>query len=207
MNHFPELAHGFVHIGTAPITDAEFGAARFVELIVGGTAIFGCAAAGIEIIVENNAVDIVVFNHFFTHFQQVVARGLEPGIEHYAVVHLHQYAGFEHGFVDVGLGVVAAAVAEAEGIHPCINFQAALVAFFHGKCQWVPSRVFASGAGQVARPWFVAGFIEGICHRANLQAHRIHIGFHKAVEHVGKLLFLLSNHRGAGAFGLGPINV
>ena len=207
LHHVPHVLHHLVHVGASPIADAHTRIALGVELIVGGGAVFWSAAAWVEIVIEDDAVDVVVLNHLLAHLQQVVARGFQRRVEHDAVAHLHQYARIFQLLVDGGVAVVAAAIAEAIGIHPRIDFQTTLVTFLNGKRQRAPTGVFATSACKITRPWLVTRFVERISHRAHLQAHRVHVGFHKTVEHVGELLFLFVDGSGASATSLWPVDV
>ena len=207
LHHVPHVFHHLVHVGASPVADAHTRIALGVELIVGGGAVFWSAAAWVEIVIEDDAVDVVVLNHFLAHLQQVVARGFQRRVEHDAVAHLHEYARIFQILVDGGVAVVAAAIAEAIGIHPRIDFQTTLVTLLNGKRQRVPTRVLTTSACKITRPWLVTRFVECISHRAHLQAHRVHVGFHKAVEQVGELLFLFVDGGGASATSLWPVDV
>ena len=55
----------------------------------------------------------------------------------------------------VQLGVPVCACGEAVGVHPRMALHAALMATVHHIAQRVEAWVFATGAGQITRPWLV----------------------------------------------------
>ena len=73
LNHIVDIAHHLVHIVAAPVAETHGCARRFPQRIV---ARFTCRrnSVRIKIVVENNAVDIVVFSNLPTYLYDMFAR-------------------------------------------------------------------------------------------------------------------------------------
>ena len=212
------LLHHVIHVGNhlvdlraAPVGKAQAGAAVLPQRVVGSAAVGGYSA-GIKVVVEDDAIDVVVLNHLAAHVHDALTRGGQAGVEHCGggsrtVGIGEQDTRVAQRLVLRGVPGAWAAVGITVGVHPGMALDAPLVALLHGKRQWVPAGIGATGASEVTRPRLVARLVHRVAHRAHLNAHGIHVGAGKAVKVVNQGLFLAGNNACRGAALARPVNV
>ena len=146
LNHVIDGLHHAVDVVAAPISKRERRARGLPLAVVFGTGISG-NAAGIEVVVIENAVHVIVRNDFMTHCHDAVDGALLAWVKDDGRAVGEQPAVILE-FLVIGR-VPVGARAPAVGVHPGMALHAALVATFHDILQGVKARVSATGAGQV----------------------------------------------------------
>ena len=92
LHHVIHVLHHQVHIVAAPVGYGHVNIAVVPQVIVGCAAVGGRAVARIEVVVKDDAVDLVVLDDLLAHLEQMLARTLKARIEHHPTAHLHEQA-------------------------------------------------------------------------------------------------------------------
>ena len=180
LNHVVDGAHHAVDVGTAPVAKAQRCAALLpLVVVVGG--VVGGNATGIEIVVVEDAVHVIVGDNLLAHVHNAVDGALLRGVKD-DVGAVGDEPSVVLQFLVFG-GVPVGAGAEAVGVHPRVALHAALVAAFHHILQRVVAGVLAAGACQVARPRLITGAVHGIAHGTYLEVHSVEVGQLQRIEH------------------------
>ena len=207
--HIIYVGHHLVHVFAPPVGHGE-AAARV--LVVGIVLCGACGrhAAGIEVVVEDNPVHVIVLNDFAADGCDAVTGGLECGVQDGGGGSVAVCIADEHAVL-LQLQVLRRAPSgrrrgPSVGIDPGMAFHAATVTFLDGELQRVPSRVFPSGAGDVAAPRLEARPIEGVGHGTHLEIDGVEVGRIEDVDVVTQLSLLFVAYRNAGAGRRGPVD-
>jgi len=155
----------------------------------------GRDAAGIEIVVEDDAVDVVLLYQLLADIHDALIGCIEGGIEDDGGC----AAGI--GVAEQHLGILESAVLgctpsfgigrPSVGIDPRMALQSAIVALLNHERQRVPSRIPTSLICQITGPRLIAGLLESIAHRTNLKIDGVEVVFLKHVQIPNHLLLLL----------------
>ena len=151
LNHGVHCLYHAVYIIAAPVAKTHSGAGILPRFVVGGGNRRGYAFR-IEVIVVENAVHIIFGDHFAAHTHDAIDGPLLRRVENV------EFAPVQQVLFGFGIERMAPSGADAEavGINPSMDFHTSLMTFAHSKCQRVVARIFAAGAGQIARPWLEA---------------------------------------------------
>ena len=192
-----------VNIVPPPVADVVKGSAILLKgfLVVE-------AAAGVEIVVQMDAVHVVIADQFFRPLDDQLPDLGQPGIQIVVSLALHHPLGVLHGG---GLGVQGgqlglAAFGDAEGVDPGVELQPQGVGPLHpvGQRIKIVLRSQAGGAGQVLAPGKQFRGIEGVSRRADLENHRVHAHIHAVLQN---LVRLSSESSGVGGGRVGVVQI
>ena len=81
LHHVIHIGHHLVNLSASPVGETQRCAAVAPQVVVGCAAVGG-NAAGIEVIVEDEPVDVVVLNHLPAHVHDALARSRQARVEH-----------------------------------------------------------------------------------------------------------------------------
>ena len=176
----PQCLDQLVDIVPAPVADV--GKALAV-LGIGGPV--GKAAAGVEVVVQVNAVDVILAGQLLRPPHDVLPHLGQAGIEVVVALILHHPVGVELCGVVGGQGLELrrAPLGDAEGIDPGVELQPQGVGPLHPVGQRIKS-VFRGGplcAGEVFAPRVQLGGIEGVGGGPHLENHGVHAHVHTAL--------------------------
>ena len=129
-----------------------------------------------------DSVDVVAAHDVQDDFHGVVAGSGGAGVhQQHGAVALHQVRPRQgnvvaaHGVVHVRLG--------AEGVEPCVQFNAAAVGLLNGEGQGIVARVDA-GAGKPLTPGLQRGTVQGVRIRSHLEEHGIQFQLGAGVQDI-----------------------
>ena len=207
--HIIYVGHHLVHVLAPPVGHRE-AAARVLVVGIVFSGACGWHTAGIEVVVEDNPVHVIVLYDFAADGCDAVAGGLERRVQDGGGGSVAVRIADEHAVL-LQLQVLRRAPSgrrrgPSVRIDPGMAFHAATVAFLDGELQRVPSRVFPSGAGDVAAPRLEARPIEGVGHGAHLEIDGVEVAGIEDVDVVTQLSLLFVAYRNAGAGRRGPVD-
>ena len=193
LNHVIHGLHHAVHVVAAPVAKRQRGA-RGLPLAVVLSTFVGGDAAGIEVVVIQDAVHVIVGDDFLADGDDAVDRTLLARVQNDGRA-MGQQPAVLLQFNVVGR-VPVGARAPAVRVHPGVTLHAALVAALHNILQRVKARILAAAACQITRPRLDARLVHRVTHRAHLKIDRVEVVDLQRVEQTVHLLHLLG---GAGA--------
>ena len=172
LDHVVHGLHHAVHVIAAPVGHGHVGTRVDPFLIVARRGIGG-DAVGVEVVVIQYAVKVIVGHQFVAHLHNAVNGALLSWVKNDGGA-VSQQPTFVLELLVIS-GVPVGTCAPSVGVHPRVALHAALVACFHYILQGVVAWIFAASACQVTRPWFDARLIHRVAHRAHLEVHRIEV--------------------------------
>ena len=177
----PQLLHQLVHVVPPPVPQVgEPGAVLGVSIRVVK------AAAGVEVVVQVDAVDVVIAGQLLRAPDDVRPHLRQAGVEVELPLVLHHPVRVELGRVVGGEGIKLrlAALGDAEGVEPGVELQPQGVGPLHPVLQRVEAVPGGSalGAGEIAAPGVVVRGVQGVGGGPHLEDHRVHAQLHALLE-------------------------
>ena len=200
---FIQVLNQLVDIVPPPVADVVKGSAVLPEgvLVVE-------AAAGVEVVVQVDAVHIVVADQLLRPLDDQLPHLGQAGIQIVVSLALHHPLGVLHcrGLVVQIRQLTLAALGKAEGVDPGVELQPQGVSLLHPVGQGIKAvfRGQAGGPGQVLAPGEQLRGIEGVPRGTHLEDHRVHPHVHAVLQN---LIRLGLEGVGVGGGGVGVVQV
>ena len=173
LKHIVELLHQHGHILATPVGLRESTSGSLVAVVEIG--IFAQGSAIVVVVVEKHSVDVVVLRDFLADGNNAVLHLGDTGIENLSRAAIDGPALLYVARNVAFLSARSSRAVEAIGIDPRMALNAALVALGNEELKWVPTRVLATGSGDILRPRLIARLVHGIAHAAHLEVDGIEI--------------------------------
>ena len=135
-----DLFDHIVHIAAAPVGYRHAATAVLVALVgvpVGGSVVLG-HVVGIEVVIKDDAVDVVILYHLATYIDNSLACSLQRRIEDGVAVVVDEHVVGNEFLVERCAPSGVAAACPSVGVDPRMAFHASLVAFLNHEGQWIP---------------------------------------------------------------------